>query len=664
MPLPSSTTPECEADSMFSFICLSLGVLIDSFTTQQNIDVNSASKRKKTIAYDESLFIPHIPTASLYERSYMHRSPIVKVVASAVTDFILTASHDSQVKFWRKTFDNIEFIKSFTAHAGQLYDIIISPSGLIAATVGSDRTVKLFDVLAFDMSAIIRLDFIPKKVSIVETQGAILIVVSSSSSGSVYIYDANNLSAVGSSIEKPIRIFEKHNDSEVTCLEFVSKRGLIVTADVKGRLQLWDPLTCLNPKPKTNSFGGIILANDAKSYEQSQMANHLLNDGTFAVCISVSPDGDSLAAFCADGCLRLFKVRTGKLWKSFEESVEYYQSSQSKPLLSAIHYKAGDKIMFAKKVSLERELLPEILSGRQSLTMAFDESSGLLFFPCILGVKVINVHSNRVHCIIGNGEAGHDRVLSVCLLQGKVRKQSNKSGVVLTATDAPVVMNSDPSLFCSVLKGSRFYIYTQREPANLLHGDDAGDDGEGRDVLNEWTSESNLVVSNKRGNNKERNVILPNEATLHTTMGDIRLKFFSKECPRTVENFTTHASQGYYNGTIFHRVIKDFMIQGGDPKGNGTGGESIWGGEFEDEIVPGLKHDLPFTLSMANSGPNTNGSQFFITQQEYPSLDGKYTVFGRVVSGMDTVTGINRTATKNDRPIKEVKILAIKIHSG
>ena len=102
-------------------------------------------------------------------------------------------------------------------------------------------------------------------------------------------------------------------------------------------------------------------------------------------------------------------------------------------------------------------------------------------------------------------------------------------------------------------------------------------------------------------------------AVMHTTMGDIKIRLFPDQVPKTVENFTTHAKNGYYNGVLFHRVISGFMIQGGDPQGTGMGGESIWGGPFADEFDVDL-HNLRGALSMANAGPNTNGSQFFIVQ--------------------------------------------------
>merc|ERR1719341_816874 len=144
-------------------------------------------------------------------------------------------------------------------------------------------------------------------------------------------------------------------------------------------------------------------------------------------------------------------------------------------------------------------------------------------------------------------------------------------------------------------------------------------------------------------------------------MGDIVVKLFWQECPKTVENFTVHSKNGYYDATIFHRVIQGFMIQCGDPQGDGTGGESIWGGEFEDEFHRSLKHDRPFTLSMANAGPNTNGSQFFITLVPTSWLDNKHTVFGRVVKGMDVIKSIGdaKTHPKTDKPHDDITIVSI-----
>ena len=145
---------------------------------------------------------------------------------------------------------------------------------------------------------------------------------------------------------------------------------------------------------------------------------------------------------------------------------------------------------------------------------------------------------------------------------------------------------------------------------------------------------------------------------LETNQGVIEIKLFADIAPKACENFTGLVKKGYYNGLIFHRVIKNFMIQGGDPTGTGAGGESIWGKAFADEVVPGIAFDKPGILAMANAGPNTNGSQFFITTVPTPWLNMKHTIFGEVVSGYDVVQKIESTPVgSQDRPINEQKIL-------
>ena len=198
-------------------------------------------------------------------------------------------------------------------------------------------------------------------------------------------------------------------------------------------------------------------------------------------------------------------------------------------------------------------------------------------------------------------------------------------------------------------------------------------------------------------------------ATIHTNKGDISVRFFPKYAPKAVENFVTHAKEGYYDNVIFHRVIKDFMIQGGDPLGTGTGGESIWGENFENEVTFNLR-SFRGALCMANAGPDTNGSQFYIVQNKdigddaksqleqlrtmkdeiafdhpeakltygdifpdevideyinnggYPSLDGSYTIFGQVYKGMDTVDAIAEVETNSsDKPLEDIVISSIDV---
>jgi cyclophilin family peptidyl-prolyl cis-trans isomerase len=147
------------------------------------------------------------------------------------------------------------------------------------------------------------------------------------------------------------------------------------------------------------------------------------------------------------------------------------------------------------------------------------------------------------------------------------------------------------------------------------------------------------------------------QATLHTNHGAVVVEFFDEDAPKTVDNFLKLSRDGYYDGLIFHRVIKDFMIQGGCPEGTGTGGP---GYEFEDEI--NQNKIVRGALAMANRGPNTNGSQFFITLAPTPHLDDRHSVFGEVVEGMDVVSKIGRTRTGDrDRPLKDVVIQHITI---
>ena len=150
-----------------------------------------------------------------------------------------------------------------------------------------------------------------------------------------------------------------------------------------------------------------------------------------------------------------------------------------------------------------------------------------------------------------------------------------------------------------------------------------------------------------------------NYAVIKTNMGTMKIELFEKRAPKTTENFITLAKKGFYNGLTFHRVIKGFMIQGGDPNGDGTGGP---GYTIPDEFNPELKHDSEGIVSMANAGPNTGGSQFFITLAPTPWLDGHHAVFGKVVEGMDVLEKIGSVKTdSNDKPVEPVVMESVSI---
>jgi peptidylprolyl isomerase domain and WD repeat-containing protein 1 len=205
--------------------------------------------------------------------------------------------------------------------------------------------------------------------------------------------------------------------------------------------------------------------------------------------------------------------------------------------------------------------------------------------------------------------------------------------------------------------------------------DEKSDD---RDVFNERPTRDELSVAATAPAARSGPSPLANSATIHTTLGDIHMRLFPQQAPKAVENFVGHSRSGYFEGVIFHRVIPKFMIQTGDPLGDGTGGTSIWGHEFEDEFSEDLKHDRsvdlpaarfcthavrrPYAVSMANAGPGTNGSQFFITTNATPWLDRKHTIFGRVLSGMETVHAIENVKTnKLDKPYEDIKIINVDV---
>jgi peptidylprolyl isomerase domain and WD repeat-containing protein 1 len=258
-----------------------------------------------------------------------------------------------------------------------------------------------------------------------------------------------------------------------------------------------------------------------------------------------------------------------------------------------------ESFTFFYRMAVEREMdKTETNLGN----IVFDESGYMIMYSTMLGVKLVNIYTNRCLKILAKPE--NIRPMQLALFQGKAKKSAAIT-VEMEASENPTLeMNrSDPTLFCTAHKKNRFYMFTRREPE-----DTKGPECD-RDVFNEKPSKEDIISSTETSNMQK----IFDSAIIHTALGDIHANLFGKEVPKTVENFCVHAKNGYYNSHIFHRVIKGFMIQTGDPSGTGTGGESIWGGEFEDEFRKNLKHDRPYTLSMANAGPNTNGSQFFIT---------------------------------------------------
>jgi len=267
-----------------------------------------------------------------------------------------------------------------------------------------------------------------------------------------------------------------------------------------------------------------------------------------------------------------------------------------------------------------------------------------------VGTKVINTVTNKCQKVLGKDDGF--RPINLALYQGAPKRKGVMT-VEMAASANPLLEEGeerDPIIFATGWGKSRFYMFTNDSSVSKSE----------RDIFNEKPLTINPAGSDG-GLLAKKSDVLPTACVMHTTVGDIHLRLYPEHAPKTVENFTKHAKNGYYNGTIFHRVIRKFMIQGGDPLGDGTGGTSIWDREFEDEISEHLKHDKPYTLSMANAGPNTNGSQFFITTEKAQWLDGKHTVFGRAVQGLDVVHRIENVRTFKDKPEGDIEIVSITV---
>jgi peptidylprolyl isomerase domain and WD repeat-containing protein 1 len=232
--------------------------------------------------------------------------------------------------------------------------------------------------------------------------------------------------------------------------------------------------------------------------------------------------------------------------------------------------------------------------------LVFDESSNFILYTTLFGIKVVNIMTNKVQRIIGTGET--IRFVNIALYQAAPAKKSLVT-IEMAASENPVYKESevkDPTVFCTAFKRNRFYLLSTREPKSKTT----------RDIFNEKPTREEQTVAAST----QLYQTMGTSCIMHTSFGDIYIKLYPASAPKAVENFISHAKDGYYDKLTFHRVVKNFMIQTGDPIGDGTGGESAFGvPEFEDEFDNALRHDQPYMVSMANSGPNTNRSQFFIT---------------------------------------------------
>ncbi|VFQ82800.1 unnamed protein product [Cuscuta campestris] len=587
------------------------------------------ARPKRPLQFEQA-YLDSLPSANMYEKSYMHRDVVTHVAVSSA-DFFVSGSADGHLKFWKKKPAGVEFAKHFRSHLGPIEGLAVSIDGLLCCTISNDRAVKIYDVVNYDMMAMIHLSFVPSSVEWVYKQGdaKAKLAVSDCNSSFVHIYDAR----AGSN--EPIQSKEIHL-APVKVMKYNHIFDTVISADDKGIIEYWSPTTLQFPEDVVS----FKLRSDTNLFE-------FVKCKTTISSIEVSSDGKQFSITSPDRRIRVFWFKTGKLRRVYDESLEVAQDLQR----SDVPLYRLDAIDFGRRMAIEREI--EKTENVPQPNAIFDESSNFIIYATLLGIKIVNLHTNKVARILGKVES-NDRFLRIALYQGdRSNKKFRKLPTAANANESKEPL-MDPTLICCAFKKHRIYLFSRREP------EEPDDVNKGRDVFNEKPPPEELLAVSETG--KTVTTSLPDNVILHTTMGDIHMNLYPEECPKTVQNFTTHCRNGYYDNLIFHRVIRNFMIQTGDPLGDGTGGQSIWGREFEDELHKSLRHDRPFTVSMANAGPNTNGSQFFITTIATPWLDNKHTVFGRVVKGMDVVQAIEKVKVdKNDKPYQDVKILNVTV---
>ena len=603
-------------------------------------DVPRAKKSK--LLPHEHLFLKRLPSSLYYEKSYMHRDTISHVV-STPDGYIISASIDGYIKFWRRVTIEvgvptpaqnvagiIEFLKTFRAHTGPITDMVVTRKGHLLATVSVDQTLKTFDIQSLELLTMKKLDFAPEVTCWIEGE--------SSSEQQLKLIVADKEKAT-------LSLVTPFDGDEIAPLTWITPAVIKKVAYSKKR----------NVLIAITGEGEVLLIDFAKLEKDTPLEHCLLThqfDDLFKEKISplslaISPDEDSFAVLGSDRFIRLLKFSTGKLYKKYDESLSHYQKQQKNDTADEDEESAG---VADQKDLLQLQREEELMTTPYNSlnNFCYDESGNFLLLASPIGIKILNLVTNKVSRIVGKTDASDLRFINIALFQGTSRVLGLP--LEMAASDNPALTAGSNTvsviLAATALRRNRFYLFTNTGEFNK----------EGRDVMNERLDHAETIKAINSSKSP------PKAAILRTSVGDIHITLFPDKAPLAVENFVGHARSGYYDNVLFHRVIRGFMVQTGDPLGDGTGGVSIWGKEFKDEFHPDLRHDQPFTVSMANAGRNTNGSQFFITVTKCPWLDDKHTIFGRVFKGQEVVSKIEATETdKLDKPKRDVKILQIDI---
>jgi peptidylprolyl isomerase domain and WD repeat-containing protein 1 len=516
----------------------------------------------------------------------------------------------------------LEFVKSYLAHTSPILNVVTSlPDGDICASIGEDNMIKFYDIGSFDVTGMIKLKgtgITCGNCAAFIGEDQLLLAVSASAqsvqeSGLIYIFSVSTLS------QSPVKVVKLHA-APISVMAYNYSYHVVISSDSKGIIEYWNG--SLHPDIGTTSSENNVDSNfpldeyEALDMTQPNMDNKAMIDrptlvdrssdsiGTaptynrngiqfqsklnetdlyalvkkkaHPVSLAISPQGSHIAIYGSDRKVRIFEFTTGKLRIQYDERMQVYDA-----LMQKNHSFSIDAVDYGKRAAIEREMSETtILSrvgvdttvqecGHQKIQLQFDPSGSFLFLPTLLGIKIIDLDTHKCSNIIGKGDSSVLRFLGGCLCLGdaKVDRQmllARTGGSSAAVGSDDTRKKVDDSLVISLaFKKRRFYIFSHVDPFQVTEGDskesiDHQDIVLSRDVLNEPPDVDDLMLAaNQKAEEKNR---LGNEAVLRTTMGDIHIRLFPGETPRTVENFCGHARSGYYDNVIFHRVIKVWLL--------------------------------------------------------------------------------------------------------
>lgn len=575
--------------------------------------------------------------SSKYEKSYMHKDQLDKVIYINKIDTLITISIEGMIKFWKKTSVGLEFIKEIRTFTTRIKSFSYTNSCQFAlASSEFEENLCVFDLICIDLIQKMRINLKPNySVIISNDKNDVFALVSDKVSSNMYLY----MILSDFSLKSLVLILDFHV-SPVRNIDYCQYRRDFFSVCEKGYVEFWKGRTLFRKNENEN---------------ENLNENDRSNDSISKSIDNISKDiNEANEEFIENIIKETSKNNKNKKIKTIKDYIDIevdYQIKSKTDLFELVD--KNEKSLFAtwsqkgkyigivcesgclyifkvsKGVIIYRYSLPSNHEGIIYNLYFNDSDEYVLHSNSTLGIRMVSLKDTSLYNIYCDKERLD--ITYICPLFKSHPSNLNQTIVVLSK------------------KSNRFFLFSNQVPTEKDNK---------RDIINE------PIVYKKEEKERllEESNELPLNVVIETTKGEIHIRLFPKEAPKTVKNFVVLSKKGYFNGLIFHRVVLGFMIQTGCPLGNGTGGESCFGGTFEDEFHESLKFDRGFTVGMANKGPNTNGSQFFITTCKCSWLDGKHSIFGRVVKGMDTVEAIeNLKCDSNDKPLVDVRIIRIVI---